>query len=102
VFVLGDLRAGAATPQPLDLGDGLRRHDDAAPATARELEHRPDERQRQGLAGEAPDDLRAPANLDEGALKEIRAPDSLAVLGGPAQVGDEGARSRSITTAAEG
>jgi hypothetical protein len=35
VFVLGDLRAAAATAQPLDLGDRLRGHDDPAPAAGR-------------------------------------------------------------------
>src|ERR671914_721171 len=57
--------------EAFDLGDGLRGHDDAAPAAAGELEHGPDQAQGAGLAGEAADHLRAAADLDE------RAPDPL-------------------------
>jgi hypothetical protein len=49
-----------------------------------------DQRQRRGLAGEAADHLGAPAHLDEGALEQVGGPDPLAVLGGPAQVRDQG------------
>src|SRR4051812_3032268 len=45
--------------------------------------------ERAGLAGEAADELDAPADLDEGALEQVRAADPLAVLGRPAQVRDQ-------------
>jgi hypothetical protein len=60
---------GLLATEALDLRDGLGCHDHAAPAAARELEHRPDQRQRRGLAREATDHLGAPADLDERALE---------------------------------
>ena len=42
------------------------------------------------VSPEAADHLGAPADLDEGALEQVRGPDPLAVLGGPAQGGDQG------------
>src|SRR5918999_5900615 len=60
-----------AAAEAFDLGDRSRGHDDAAPAAAGEYEHRPDQAQGAGLAGEAADHLRAAADLDE------RSPDPL-------------------------
>src|SRR5215208_7283843 len=78
-----------AAAEAFDLGDGSRAHHDAAPAAAGELEHGPDQAERAGLAGEAADHLGAAADLDEGALEQVRAADPLAVLGRPAQMRDE-------------
>src|ERR1700674_278360 len=69
------------TAQPLYLRDGLGIHLHPAPAPAGELKDGPDERERRGLAGEAADDLGAPADLHERALEQVRGPDSLSVLG---------------------
>ena len=81
---------GALAPaEALDLANAARGHDHAAPAAAGELEHGPDEAERAGLAGEAADHLGAAADLDERALEQVRGPDSLAVLGRPAQMRDE-------------
>src|SRR5215217_4418895 len=57
-------REASLAAEALDLGDGLRGRDDAAPAAARELEHGPDQRRRRGLAGKRPITLVAPANFD--------------------------------------
>src|SRR4051795_5703786 len=87
--LLGEDRSLSAA-EAFDLGDAARGHDDAAPAAAGELEHGPDQAQRAGLAGEAPDHLRAAPNFDEGALEQIRSADPLAVLARPAQMRDQG------------
>ena len=79
----------AAVAQAFDLGDRLRRHRDAAPAAAGELEHGPDQAERRGLDGEAADYLRPSADLNEGALKQIRASCPFTVLVGEAQMNDE-------------
>ena len=75
---------------------------DAVGAGDDEVEHRPAEGEAAGLAGEAADHLGAPADLDEGALEQVRGPDPVVVLGRPAQVredrvevvGDDGHRRR--------
>src|SRR5687767_8173747 len=78
-----------AAAEAFDLGDAAWRHDDAAPAAAGEFEDGPDQAERAGLAGEAPDHLGAATDFDEGPLEQIRTAYALAVLGRPAQVRDE-------------
>src|SRR3954447_19806410 len=75
--------------EAFDVGGVAWGHDDAAPAAAGEFEHGPDEAEGAGLVGEAADHFGAAAVLDEGAFEQVRGPDPLAVLRGPAQVRDE-------------
>jgi hypothetical protein len=64
---------GALVPaEAFDAGDAARAHDEAAPASAAELEYGPDEAQGVGLAGEAVDHLGAAADLDAGARERRR------------------------------
>src|SRR4051794_3803572 len=94
--------AALAAAEAFDLGDAARGHDDAAPAAAGELEHGPDQAQGAGFAGEAADHLGAAADLDEGALEQVRAADPLAVLDGQRRCATSASRSRSITAIADG
>src|SRR3954447_14614780 len=99
--LLGEDRSLSAA-EAFDLGDGARGHDDAAPAAAGELEHGPDQAERAGLAGEAPDHLRAAPNFDEGALEQIRTADAFAMLVGERRYATRASRLSLMTAIAEG
>src|ERR671922_2539186 len=102
----GDHLVGAggllAAAEAFDLGDAAWGHDDPAPAAACELEHGPDQAQGAGLAGEAADHLGATADLDEGALEQVRAADPVAVLGRPARMRDDRVEVSVMTAIADG
>jgi hypothetical protein len=65
-------------------------HGEAGPAAAGPVQHRPDQRQAGGLAGQPADHLGSPSGLPEGPLDQVAVADPSPVLGRKPQVDGEG------------